>query len=203
VDSLDGAGSISFNTWQASWAQSTVFGSRPELVYDGMTPERTLAPERQLRAVLSAVISAVLSAGFVPGLCEAEAEAEEGSCTEEGSCCVAEFFQQQLELRWSPLIDLQTKRAAYSCEEPWGGWEAEVLPQLQLEEEEDSGGGGSASSSSIVSSLVAAFRQVTPREALPTVLADWAEALCYSYMATGIGMRDCPFFFHACLAGSC
>ena len=200
VDSLDGAGSISFNTWQASWAQSTVFGSRPELVYDGTTPERTLATERQLRAVLSAVISAVLSDGFVPGLCE-EAEAEaDGSCTEEGSCCVAEFFQQQLELRWSSLIDLRAERAAYSCEEPWAGWEAEVLPQLQLEE--DSGGGGSASSMSIVPSLVAAFRQVTPREALPTVLADWAEALCYSYMATGIGMRDCPFFFHACLAGS-
>jgi hypothetical protein len=54
--------------------------------------------------------------------------------------------------------------------------------------------------SAVPSALIEAFQEIVPRVVVPTVLADWAEALCYTFMSTGAGMRDCPFFFSACLA---
>jgi hypothetical protein len=46
---------------------------------------------------------------------------------------------------------------------------------------------------------------ITPRGALPTILMDWAEAVCYGVFAgngVGDGIRDCPWFFAACLVHS-
>jgi hypothetical protein len=175
-------GSISFNTWQASWPQRTIFG-RPDLFFDGASRDRTLSSEAHLHAVVSAVVSEVLSPSFdlpstVPGVCTSSTDA----------ACVSEFFQHQLKLRWSPLLDLTAKRAEYSCDTPsYWRWDSQQPSIVALK------------SSPVPAALIAAFRQIVPRAVIPTVLADWAEALCYTFMATGAGMRDCPFFFSACL----
>lgn len=175
-------GSISFNTWQASWAQSTIFG-RPDLFFDGASAARTLSSEAHLHAVISAVVSEVLSPSIdspstVRGVCESSSEA----------ACVSEFFQKQLRLRWAPLLDLTAKRAAYSCDTlAYWNWNSQ-RPSI-----------ASLKNSPVPSALIAAFRQIVPRAVIPTVLADWAEALCYTFMSSGAGMRDCPFFFSACL----
>ena len=104
-------GSVSFNTWQPSWAQRTVFG-RAELFFDGSSADRTVSSEAHLHAIISAVVSEVLSPtlpspnrGRVPGVCVSSS----------GAACVSEFFQHQLSLRWSPLLDLTSKHSAYRC----------------------------------------------------------------------------------------
>ena len=103
-------GAVSFNTWQASWAQRTIFG-RAELFFDGSSADRTVSSEAHLHAVISAVVSEVLSPTLrsppnrdrVPGMCVSSS----------GDTCVSEFFRQQLSLRWSPLLDLKSQRFAY------------------------------------------------------------------------------------------
>ena len=140
--------------------------------HQGSDSAHTLSSELHLRAVLAAVVSEALRGGRVPDLCEAQ----------DGADCVRAFFAEQLELRWAPLLQLARPEARYDCEEGWA-W---TLVEVELR-------------SPVVQELAATFREALPA-ALPTLLMDWAEAMCYTFMSSGLGVRDCPFFFQHCLA---
>lgn len=89
-----GGGSISFNTWQVSEPQAAIFGQPGLLFANGAGSG--LESEQELRAVLSAVVVGTLRDGLVPGLC--------GGGAGGGADCVADFFAEQLSLRWEPLV---------------------------------------------------------------------------------------------------
>lgn len=91
-----------------------------------------------------------------------------------------------------PALKDGNKLAAYTCAEPWS-WNSDVAGLLPEQS------GRSTSSKDTVAKLIETFRGVEPRAMAPSLLMDWGEALCYTFMATGVKVRDCPFFFAACL----
>jgi hypothetical protein len=181
----DSTPAISLNAWRDS--DSTLFG-RPSLFFAAADGTPLLATPRELRTAVAAVVGRVL-----PHTARSVRHAFGCSPTpaDDPMACVSGFFSRQLALRWAPLLDLGRPDAA------WGGCEQALRWPIvgQLSSEQRDG----------VDQVVRVVADITPRGALPTILMDWAEAVCYGVFAgngVGDGIRDCPWFFAACLVHS-
>tara|TARA_B110000208_G_C11751026_1_gene423435 strand:+ start:34 stop:1455 length:1422 start_codon:yes stop_codon:yes gene_type:complete len=169
----NGSASLSFNSWKPSQAQRALF-RHPELFFaDAIASE----------AVLSAVLRAVLGGA----LDQAEGKTAEGADGQED--VVRSFFRTQLALRWAPLGLNFSTASAHPCSSATA-FNAVPKPMQAA-----------------VHKLVRIFDGSAgiriPKGALPTILMDWSEAVCYdhaSVLNSETGMRACPFYFHSCFA---